>query len=182
MIVDNKKIGFGLIVLGLMFAVILIIFKIQIDNLTNSLMIFSGGSCFLENGECVHEQKILPLILGTILVIISLGFGLYLILFSKTTKSFENTQKDILDTIKSAKHVELKEDRFKILLEGLDENEKKIIMAVKEQDGISQSTLKIRTDLSKSKLSMTLSQLESKSLISKVKKGKINNIFLKKAL
>ena len=181
MIVDNKKIGFALIFLGLMFAAILIIFKIQIDNLTNSLMILSGGSCFLEGGECIHEQKILPLILGTILVILSLGSGLYLILSSKTAKSFENTQKDIFDAIKSAKHAELKEERFKILLEGLGDAEKKIIMAVKEQDGISQSTLKFRTDLSKSKLSMTLSQLEDKGLISKVKKGKINHVFLKKA-
>mgnify|MGYP001615807833 FL=1 len=80
------------------------------------------------------------------------------------------------------KNENLKGERFKILLEGLDEDEKKIMQAVKEQDGISQSTLRYRIDLSKSKLSMVLSQLEKKGLISKVKKGKINNVFLKKAL
>jgi len=76
----------------------------------------------------------------------------------------------------------LKEEKFKILLTGLDEDEKKVITAVKEQDGISQSTLKYRTNLSKTKLSMVLSQLEKKGLIAKVKKGKTNDIFLKKAL
>jgi len=39
-----------------------------------------------------------------------------------------------------------------------------------------------RVDLSKTKLSIVLSQLEKKGLIAKVKKGKINNIFMKKAL
>ena len=68
------------------------------------------------------------------------------------------------------------------MLTGLDEDEKKVLTAVKEQDGISQSTLKYRVDLSKTKLSMVLSQLEKKGLVAKVKKGKINNIFLKKAL
>ena len=68
------------------------------------------------------------------------------------------------------------------MLTGLDEDEKKVLTAVKEQDGISQSTLKYRTDLSKTKLSVILSQLEKKGLIAKVKKGKTNDIFLKKAL
>ena len=67
-------------------------------------------------------------------------------------------------------------------MEGLDEDEKKVMQAVKEQDGISQSTLRYRTDLSKTKLSMVLKELEEKNLIAKVKKGKINNIFMKKAL
>ena len=111
-----------------------------------------------------------------------MGFGAYLILFSKTAKSFEATQKNILKKISTAKNKELKEERFEILLEGLDEYEKKVMLKAREQDGISQSTLMYRTDLSKSKLSMVLSQLEKKNLITKVKKGKINNIFLKKAL
>jgi ribosomal protein S25 len=179
---DNKKLGYLVILIGVLFIVILAIFKIQINEMTNSLMVLSGGACFLESGKCIHEQNLLPFIIGAAAIVFTIGLGIYLIAFSKTTKSFETTQKDILKKIGTAKKVELKEDKFKILLTGLDEDEKKVLKAVKEQDGISQSTLKYRTDLSKTKLSIVLSQLEKKELITKVKKGKINNIFLKKAL
>ena len=179
---DNKKIGFLLIFVAVLFAVILFIFKIYIDQLNDSLMALSNGGCFLESGKCVHERSFAPFVAGISAIIITMGFGAYLILFSKTAKSFEATQKNILKKISTAKNKELKEERFEILLEGLDEYEKKVMLKAREQDGISQSTLMYRTDLSKSKLSMVLSQLEKKNLITKVKKGKINNIFLKKAL
>ena len=179
---DNKKIGFLLIFVAILFGVILFIFKIYIDQLNDSLMALTNGSCFLESGKCVHERNFLPFIIGAVAVAVTLGAGIYLILFSKTARSFETAQKNILKKISTTKNKELKEERFKILLEGLGEDEKKVITSVKEQDGISQSTLRYRNDLSKSKLSMVLSQLEKKNLITKVKKGKINNIFLKKAL
>ncbi len=179
---DNKKLGFLIIFVGIIFIIILSIFKIQINQLTNSLMTLSGGSCFLESGKCVHEQNNLPFIIGTAAIVLTVGLGIYLISFSKTIELFETSQKSILNKLKSTKDKERKEERFKILLTGLDENEKKALIAVKEQDGISQSTLRYRTDLSKTKLSVVLSQLEKKGLITKVKKGKINNIFLKKAL
>ena len=179
---DSKKLGYSIIFIGVIFIVILFIFKMQIDELTNSLMDLSGGACFLESGKCVHEQNFMPFIIGAVAVLFTLGLGIYLVLFSKTAKSFETAQKSILNKLQSTKNKDLKEEKFKILLTGLDEDEKKVITAVKEQDGISQSTLKYRTDLSKTKLSMVLSQLEKKGLITKVKKGKINNIFLKKAL
>ena len=179
---DNKKLGYLIIAVGIVFIALLIVFKMQIDELTNSLMVLSGGACFLESGKCVHEQNFLPFIIGAAAILFTLGIGVYLILFSRTEKSFETAQKNILSRIGSAKSKELKEEKFKILLTGLDEDEKKVITAVKEQDGISQSTLKYRTDLSKTKLSMVLSQLEKKGLIVKVKKGKTNDIFLKKAV
>lgn len=179
---DNKKIGFLIVFIGVLFAVLLVVFNIYISQLNESLMALSGGTCFLDNGKCVHERNLLPFIIGAVAVATTLGIGIYLILFSRTAKSFETAQKSILKKISTTKNRELREERFKILSEGLDEDEKKVLTKVKEQDGISQSTLMYRTDLSKSKLSMVLSQLEKKNLITKVKKGKINNIFLKKAL
>ena len=179
---DNKKLGYLVILTGLIFIVMLFILKIQINHLTNSLMDISGGTCFLESGKCVHEQNFLPFIIGAVVIVFTLGLGIYLVLSFKTIQSFETAQKNILNKLQSTKNKDLKEEKFKILLTGLDEDEKKVLLAVREQDGISQSTLKYRTDLSKTKLSMVLSQLEKKGLITKVKKGKINNIFLKKAL
>lgn len=179
---DNKRFGYLVILIGIIFIIILSIFKIQMNQLTDSLMFLSGGDCFLEDGTCIHKVGNLSFIIGSAAIVFTLGLGVYLILFSKTTKSFETAQKSILNKLKATKGKELKEERFKILLTGLDEYEKKVLKAVRDQDGISQSTLKYRADLSKTKLSMVLSQLEKKELLTKVKKGKINNVFLKKAL
>ena len=178
---DSKKLGFLIIFLGIAFGVVLSIFKIQLNQLTNALMASSGGSCFLQNGSCIYEQSNLPLIFGVVLTVFTLCLGFYLMYFFKAVSSYETAHKDILNEIKSTKTAESGKERFNILLTGLDEHEKKVLIAVKDQDGISQSTLRYRTDLSKSQLSMVLSQLEKKGLISEIKKGKTNDIFLKKA-
>ena len=179
---DNKKLGFLIVLFGVAFIIISIIFKMQVSYLADSLMRTSNGSCFLENGKCIHEQTNLPFIVGISLAAFVIAFGFYVVYLSKAAKTLETINKSLLSEVKSQKNKQFKEEKFKILLTGLDEDEKKVLTAVKEQDGISQSTLKYRVDLSKTKLSMVLSQLEKKGLVAKVKKGKINNIFLKKAL
>ena len=179
---DNKKIGYLGVFIGIIFIVILSILKIQLNQMNDQLMNLGSGNCVLESGKCIHERSFLPFGIGIAAIALTLSLGAYLVLFSRTAKSVEKVQENILKNIKAAKTEESKEERFKILLTGLDEDEKKVIQAVKEQDGISQSTLMYRVDLSKTKLSIVLSQLEKKGLIAKVKKGKINNIFMKKAL
>ena len=42
-----------------------------------------------------------------------------------------------------------------------------------------QSTLRIRTDMSKTKLSLVLKDMEEKNLIKKVEDGKKNKVFLR---
>ena len=58
----------------------------------------------------------------------------------------------------------------------------KVIKAIKEQEGITQFTLRLRTDLSKSKLSDILTKFEKRGLIVRQPKGKTLSIFLKKAI
>ena len=71
-------------------------------------------------------------------------------------------------------------DKFEVFLSALDEDEKKVVKAIREQDGITQATLRIRIGLSKTKLSFILSDLEKKGLLTKVVKGRTNQVFLKK--
>lgn len=56
---------------------------------------------------------------------------------------------------------------------------KKVMKAIKDHDGITQSTLRLRLDLSKAKLSYVLQELEKRNLIKRIKKGKTLQVFLK---
>ena len=69
-------------------------------------------------------------------------------------------------------------DKFSMLLRPLDDSQKKVLMAIKEQEGITQSTLRFRTDLSKAKVSMILTDFEKKNLIERKAKGKTYAVFL----
>ena len=51
--------------------------------------------------------------------------------------------------------------------------------AIKEQDGITQNTLRLRVDMSKAKLSYVLQELEKRNLIKRIQKGKTLAIYLK---
>jgi len=110
--------------------------------------------------------------LGIILISGIAALGIYLIFFEKS-------QKAIISTLEKQKQIQKEEEKFGILLKGLNEDEQKVIRAVKEQDGITQQTLRLRTDMHKSKLSIVLDGLEKKGLIKKVPKGKTNQVFLK---
>ncbi len=176
---DNKKLGIIIILISIFLFVILIavmfnIYKIyqpQIDQ-------YEGGFCPSDPDICPHVQRsraYFPIYFGFGAAILFLSLGIYLTFFEKS-------QKAILDTLKETKETKLKEDKFEILLKGLNQDEKEVIKAVKEQDGISQSTLSLRTNIHKSKLSIILDGLDKKGLVKKTKKGKINYLHLKIAL
>ena len=61
----------------------------------------------------------------------------------------------------------------------LDPHEKKVMKSIKEHEGITQSTLRLRTDMSKAKLSYVLQELEKRNLIKRIKKGKTLQVFLR---
>ena len=180
----SKKLGIVLIIIGVIFLVILILFKLQINNLIDLGMQASGGTCFLENkGECIHEkigrQVSIPMYIGIGIIVATLSLGFYLIFFEKSQEVMQKTHEELIKNIGDVKKKEDKDEKFKYLLKGLDEHEQKVLNFVREQDGITQATLRIRADMSKTMLSFVLSSLEKKNLIKKVPKGKTNQIYLK---
>lgn len=179
---DNKRAGFILIGIAALAIASLVVFQIQVNQLVDSLMIMSGGICITETGECLHEQNRVPMYLGIAGIVALLSLALYLIFFDRSQKLFEKNQERIVKTLEEGKKEIDLDEKFKYLLQGLDEDEKKVIKAVKEQDGITQATLRIRTDMSKTKLSLVLSALEKKDLIKKIPDKKTNKIHLKKAI
>ena len=168
---NNKKLGIALVVFCIFVAVIFFSFKNQIKDINTA-------SCTCEamqQGDvCEAQQNNFEIIdYASIALIFSmLALGIYLIFFEKS-------QKEIVSTLENHKKIQTEEEKFNILLKGLDAEEKKVITAVKEQDGITQSTLRLRTDLHKSKLSIVLDGLEKKGLISRKEKGKTKQVFLK---
>ena len=92
------------------------------------------------------------------------GLGFFILLFDKDDKLAKRINED---------------ERFEIILKALDDYEKKVLKAVREQDGITQNTLRLRTDMSKAKLSYVLQELEKRNLIKRSPKGKTLEVFLR---
>lgn len=128
--------------------------------------------------ECQQINSVLGvshIAVGFLAFIFSLGF--YLLFFNKD-------ERVIVENYINENNKELKEetkpikDKFSLLLRPLGDNEKKILTAIKEQEGITQSTLRYRTDLSKAKISQVLTDFEKKDLIERKAKGKTYSVFL----
>jgi DNA-binding MarR family transcriptional regulator len=174
-IMDNKKLGIILVIAAVVLIASTSINKSKEDSLVRQI-IEEQGSCFLEDGTCLHDDRSMTLYTLTWIFSAALAaLGAYLLFFEKS-------QKEIVSALRKQKQIKVKEEKFSILLKGLNEDEKKVIKAVKEQDGITQQTLRLRTGLHKSKLSIVLDGLEKKNLVTRKIKGKTKQVFIKIAL
>jgi len=169
---DNKKLGYILLIIGLVIAGSIYVAKSKEDVLIRKI-VNEQGSCFLEDGTCLHDDRDSTFyFIGWLFSAVIIALSFYLIFFDKS-------QKEIVKTLENQKHIQVEGEKFDILLKGLGEDEKTVLKAVKEQDGIEQHTLRLRTDLHKSKLSIILDGLEKKNLIARKEKGKTKQVFLK---
>ena len=62
---------------------------------------------------------------------------------------------------------------------GMDKFEKEVMQLLREEDSITQNTLRLKVQMSKAKLSQTLTNLEKKNLIVREKLGKTMKVQLK---
>ncbi|MBW2971913.1 hypothetical protein KY359_02655 [Candidatus Woesearchaeota archaeon] len=179
---DNKILGGLLISVSVLLVVLLLFVRASLVDSQEAVIdknVEELGVCHAEGeGTCPHERLLnmqIPIFIAIALLVGVASLGAYLIFF-------ERSQKEIISTLKKERHLQSSQEKFDILLKGLDSDERKVILAVKEQDGITQQTLRLRTDMHKSKLSIVLDGLEKKGIIKRVEKGKTKQVFLKISL
>lgn len=166
---QNKQLGTVLIILGLI--AIGLVFS-----LINQLQEKEQKANCKPTADCTALSKKLDfshIVVGVIAAIISLG--VYLVFFNASEEA-------ILRRLEEEKDNRVAHDKFSFILKALDPQEAKVLQAIKEQEGITQYTLRLRTDLSKAKLSQILTSFEKKNLVRREAKGKTLAVFLKERI
>lgn len=172
---NQKQLGAVLILIGIVLASLVYLAKTKEDKYINEIVLKNNGSCFLDDGSCLHADRNYGwYITGGILAGALIVLGIYLVHFNRTEQLLKENQEQVTHALEEVKH----KDEFSAFLAGLSEDEQKIIKAVYAQDGIKQSTLRYKTGLSKATLSLVLKDLEKKGIISKKAAGKTNQVYL----
>ena len=162
---ENKKLGFVILSISIVASVLAFGFMNALGRQTANLQCYPTG-------ECQRVESLIGLSHIAVGLVSFIGaLGVYLLFFSTSEEA-------ILRRLEEEKNIKVEQGRFELILKAMDENEKKVLKAVKEQEGITQSTLKYRTDLSKAKVSQILTNFEKKQLVKREAKGKTYAVYL----
>lgn len=163
---ENKKLGILLIVIAILVGGLLFYYNSQLIQKSEEMGCFPNSNCApIEKSISVNNFAV-----GIFSFILALGF--YLLFFNKTDER-------IMRRLEEEKNQKINDEKFNIILMALDDYEKKVLKAIKEQDGITQNTLVLRANMSKAKLSYVLQELEKRNLIKRIPEGKTLKVFLK---
>ena len=162
---ENKKLGFVIISISLLASVLAFGFMGVLGKQTTALQCYPTS-------ECQRISSLMSLSHIAVGLISFIGaLGIYLLFFSTSEEA-------ILKRLEEEKSMKIGEDKFELILKAMDDNEKKVLKVIKEQEGITQSTLKYRTDLSKAKVSQILTDFEKKRLVKREANGKTYSVYL----
>ena len=162
---ENKKLGFVILSISVLASILALGFMGVLGRQTTTLQ------CYPTN-ECQRVESLIGLSHVAVGLISFIGaLGIYLLFFSTSEEA-------ILKRLEEEKNIKVEQNKFELILKAMDENEQKVLKTIKEQDGITQSTLKFRTDLSKAKVSQILTDFEKKHLVKRELKGKTYAVYL----
>ena len=156
----TRDLGFLLFGLGIFVAILVTSFFFS----TNAAMAVTG--CPLEEGGVLcaaHQALPYQTAFGLIAAGLISVVGLILIIQDKQ--------------VVQEKKEEAQSSADAAVMKVLTDDEKKIMEAVQKEQGITQSTLRFKTDFSQAKLSELLTSLERRNLIKKQLDGKTNKVF-----
>ena len=165
----SKKFGYVLIVLSILLGFVMFFIWNSLNDTADKL------GCY-PSPECARIQPLFTftnLVLGVLAFLLSLGF--YISFLSRTEES-------IIKRLENDSKERLSEEKYSILIRGLDEHERKILSLIRGQPGITQATLRFKVDLSKAKVSEVVSGLEKKKLVRKKEAGKTYNLYFAESI
>ncbi len=176
---NSKQIGVVVLIIGVFIGMFVYQSKAREDTMIDAI-VKDTGSCYLADGTCLHdEQNNVLYIFGGVLSGALLILGLYLLLFERSQEILAKQHLEVSSALKEAKKQEREKDEWSAFLSGFSEDERKVLSAIHEQDGIKQSTLRYRAGVSKTALSLMLSEFEKKSIVSRKPSGKTKQVFLR---
>lgn len=162
---ENKKLGMVILSFSAVAAILSFGFMNVLGKQTGALQ------CYPTN-ECQRVESLIGLShIAVGLISFVAALGIYLLFFSTSEEA-------ILKRLEDEKNMKIEQDKFELVLKSMDENERRVLRAIKEQEGITQSTLKFRADLSKAKVSQILTDFEKKHLVKREEKGKTYSVYL----
>ena len=176
---NQRRIGVIVIIAACLLAALIYVYK-QKEELAILFHIQKEGTCFLADGTCLHATSTTLSLLGWILAAALFMLGVYLLFFDKTQRLLVEQHERITSTLEHVKKTEHREKAFEAFLAAFNDDEKAVLRAIKEQDGITQSTLRYKTGMSKTGLSLLLKSLGERSIITRKTEGKTNQVFLRK--
>lgn len=172
---DNKKLGIIILIFSLLFGGIIYNY---IDQTSREA---TKNNC-MTRPECSSYNAVLNwshFTIGLVFAMFSLGF--YLIFFSRSEALLRDAIKRLeeeKERIEKEYKIKISNEKFNAILKTLDPNEQKILKIIKENEGISQNTLRVKAELSKAKVSQVLTYFVKKNIIRKEEKGKTYSIYL----
>ena len=176
---NRRYIGVALIVIGVIMAG-MVYYMRTTDQVTVAAFAAKTGSCYVNDETCLHDQANVRSTVGWVFSAALVVIGLILMLMAKTDRLIAEQHVKVSSALENAAITEKTKDELKAFLAGFSPDEQKVLRAIREQDGIMQSTLRFLTGMSKSTLSLMLTQFEKKGLISREESGKTNKIHWRK--
>lgn len=174
---NQKQIGITLMIFGILVMLMVFMFKSQMDLSAHQLMA-STGACFDEDGSCIHQRNVIQLSIGWSLSAIIFILGVYLFFFDRTQSLLAKQHLIVSKALENASKKDSEKSNFESFLSGFNTEEQSVLKSVHVQDGIKQSTLRFKTGLSKTSLSIILKSLEDRGFISRKPSGKTKEVYL----
>ena len=162
----NKKVGVLIFSLSALLLIVFIFLILSLQSEAKALGCFEQQGC----QQIETSLSILHFAFGIFGFLFALSF--YLFFFSKGEEA-------IVNRLEKDTNKKLTNEKFEILMLGLDQFEKEIMNILRKEDSITQNTLKLKVSMSKAKLSQVLTNLEKKNLIKREPVGKTMKVSLK---
>ncbi len=169
---DNKKIGLTMVGISVFLAFLLF-------NLISEANTRSASMNCNPTSQCEKVGTILNAShLSVGLIFSAFSLGIYLLFFNRGDEAVYAA----LKRLEAEKDKDFREEKFTSLLFALSDAEKLVLLTIKNNEGITQNTLRLKTDLSKAMVSTILKDFAQKGLVKKEEKGKTFAVYLSEAI